>query len=133
MSCAGGVCASAAPKGEELCIMHDGDIACPTGYTKKISTGDNAGTDTRKCGACTCTPGASCVSPTITLYEDTACKKAPFTLDVNGSCLPSEAGMAYSAYRYSGVAPGCAPSVPPLLEGGLAFVKPHTVCCEQRD
>jgi hypothetical protein len=130
--CDGGLCAARLPAGERLCVTKPGDVTCPAGYEKKIPSGTSA-TDTRKCGACTCTPDTLCGSPVVELYSGGQCSKERFAIPANGSCTSADSGAVYGSYRYSGTAPGCQPSVPALLDGGLAFQGPSTVCCEQRD
>jgi hypothetical protein len=133
-SCAdGGVCAGALPTNMRLCIHRDGDVACPSGYDKKFVAGSSAVGDTRKCGTCTCTPGSQCGSPTLDLFTGAGCTNAKITVPATGSCTPTDAGVSYASYRYSGKAPGCQASVPLLLDGGVTIETPRTLCCEQRN
>lgn len=128
----GGTCASDVPDAGHLCIKKDGDEACPAGFERKYVVGASAGTDTRKCGTCTCTPETDCNSPVVTLFADAGCKGATLTIPANGSCFTEDAGV-FASYRYAGRAPGCQPSVPPLLDGGVNLTTRRTLCCEQRN
>ncbi len=131
----GGTCAAELPDAGRLCIEKDGDEACPMAFQKKYIVGSAAGTDTRKCGSCTCTPGTECDAPVLTLYADAGCTGAKLALKADGNCYPQEAGVdaSFGSYRYAGKPPGCQPSVPPLLDGGVTITTQRTLCCEQRN
>lgn len=132
-ACAGGgTCAGALPDAGHLCFAKDGDEPCPAGFERKYLVGGSVSADTRKCGTCTCTPEMDCNAPVVTLFADAGCTGATLAIPANGSCFPEEAGV-YASYRYVGKAPGCQPSVPPLLDGGVTITKPRTLCCEQRN
>ena len=128
----GGTCAGELPDAGHLCIKRDGDEVCPAGFGTKYVVGASATADTRRCGTCTCTPETDCNSPVVTLYLDAGCSGAKLALPANGSCFPEEAGV-FGSYRYAGRAPGCQPSVPPLLDGGVTITTKRTLCCEQRN
>ena len=125
----GGMCAGALPAGELLCVMTAGDVGCPSGYPTKIPVGTATGTDDRQCGTCTCTPAPACLGPTLELFTGAACTDAGLAVPATGSCTDVEAGVSYASYRYTGKAPGCQPSVPPLLDGGVTIEGAKTVCC----
>ena len=127
-----GTCAGNLPDAGRLCIKKEGDEACPAGFEKKYVVGGSVATDTRKCGTCTCTPATDCNSPVVTLFADAGCTGATLAIPANGSCFAEDAG-AYASYRYAGKAPGCQPSVPPLLDGGVTITTRRTLCCEQRN
>ena len=125
----GGLCAASLPAGELLCVSHVGDVACPAGFARKFPVGTATGTDTRKCGTCTCTPATTCDSPELTVFTGADCTDAGLGVPASGSCTDVDAGKNYASYRYAGKAPGCQPSVPPLLDGGVTIVGRKTVCC----
>ena len=131
----GGMCAGALPDGELLCVTQSGDVACPAGYEKKYPVGSGTGTDTRKCGSCTCTPGTSCSAPILELFKDAGCTNASAALVVpaTGSCTDVDAGVSYESYRFTGKAPTCQPSIPPLLDGGVTIQGLKTVCCPPKN
>jgi hypothetical protein len=125
----GGMCAAALPPGERLCVMKAGDDACPMGFPKKFPVGTATTTDDRQCGTCTCTPAATCDAPMLELFTGADCRDAGLIVGATGSCTNVDAGVSYASYRYSGTAPGCQPSVPPLLDGGVTIEGLRTVCC----
>jgi hypothetical protein len=129
----GGICAGALPANLRLCIMQNGDVACPDGYEKKFLSGTATANDTRKCGTCTCTPDNDCDSPVLDVFTGPGCTQNTVRVPASGSCTATDAGITYASYRYSGKAPGCHPSVPPLLDGGVTIETPRTLCCEQRN
>jgi hypothetical protein len=133
-SCAdGGTCAGALPDTQRLCIKRDGDVACPMGFDKKYFAGSSASSDTRKCGTCTCTPGAQCGSAALDLYLGADCTKSTVKVPANGSCTDTDGGVTYASYRYTGMAPVCQPSASALLDGGVTIETRRTLCCEQRN
>ena len=125
----GGLCARALPPGQLLCVTKAGDVACPAGYAKKLPAGTATGADTRVCGTCTCTADTACDTPVLQLFKGVGCKGAVLDVPATGSCTNEEAGITYAAYRYVGKAPGCRPSVPALLDGGVTISSRKTVCC----
>lgn len=129
----GGMCAGALSDPQRLCIKRDGDVECPDGFEKKYSVGASTGSDTRKCGTCTCTPGNQCGAPVLDLFADAGCSGGTLQVPATGSCTATDGGVSYASYRYSGKAPGCQPSASPLLDGGLTIEAPRTLCCEQRN
>ncbi len=125
----GGTCAYPLPSFELLCVTQPGDVPCPSGFPKKFPVGSETGADDRQCGTCTCTPATTCDSPSLTLYAGGACNDASLEVVASGSCTNVEAGVNYASYRYGGKAPGCQPSTPPLLDGGVTIEGRKTVCC----
>ena len=125
----GGMCAAALPASELLCVTQAGDLACPSGFPKKVPVGTSTGADNRQCGTCTCTPATTCDGPALTLFAGGGCTDASLEVVASGSCTNVDAGEVYASYRYEGRAPGCQPSVPPLLDGGVTIAGRRTVCC----
>lgn len=125
----GGMCAGDLPDGELLCLTAAGDVPCPPGYPTKIPAGTATGADNRQCGTCTCTPAAACNGPVLELFTGAACTDAGLAVPASGSCTDVDAGIGYVSYRLTGKAPGCQPSVPPLLDGGVTIEGAQTVCC----
>jgi hypothetical protein len=129
----GGTCAAPLAGDSRLCVTRAGDVACPAGFDKKFPVGTSTGADTRQCGTCTCTAGTTCGSPTLELFTGGACTNTRFDVPATGSCTAADSGVLYGSYRYTGKAPGCQPSVPPLLDGGVTIAGQKTVCCEARN
>jgi hypothetical protein len=125
----GGMCAGSLPAGELLCLTKAGDVACPAGYEKKLSAGTGAAGDNRECGTCTCTPAPACDAPILEVFTGIACTEAGLPVPASGSCTNADGGVSYVSYRYTGKAPGCVPSVPALLDGGVTIEGRKTVCC----
>lgn len=129
----GGMCAGALPGGELLCVTKAGDVACPNGFGRKFPVGTAIASDSRQCGTCTCTPGASCNGPTLQLFTGAGCTDAGLAVPASGSCTDVDAGVSYASYRYTGKAPGCQPSESLLLDGGVTIDGPKTVCCAMKN
>jgi hypothetical protein len=125
-----GTCAGALPAGQRLCIEKPGETACPAGFEAAVPVGTSIVQDTRTCGACTCTAGTACTTPELSLYSDGACTADAATVPAGAVCAPVDAGVTYAAYRYSGKAPRCQPSVPSLLDGGIVLEARQVMCCE---
>jgi hypothetical protein len=127
-----GTCAGDLPDAGRLCVKKDGDEVCPAGFERKFTVGSGVGTDTRTCGTCTCKPETVCGAPVVTLFADAGCTGSTLAIPANGSCFGEDAGV-FASYRYAGKAPGCQPSVPPLLDGSVTVTAQRTLCCEQRN
>ncbi len=111
------------------CIEAPGDVACPPG---PLSVAHKVGTSASvSCADCACVVSGTC-SGTLTLYTDTACKKAPYAISTD-VCVSVSSAATYKAYQYTGgktktvtceaAAPGAAQNV--------ALAGEQTVCCAQ--
>ncbi len=137
------VCAprAAAPFG--MCVEKVGDVACPAGFATRHLAGTGA-SDTRDCGACTCTVSGGCANAKLTLFEDKACGGgggpggpggpggATLAIVADGACNDTNETTShkYTAYEYSADPQGvqCAGS-PGAPSGAVALVGARTVCC----
>lgn len=114
-----------------LCVDHDGDQSCPTGYTKLHSAGSGID-DTRDCDTCSCNLSATCGAVSASLYVPASCGGGnPTVVPLNGTCnLVGATSVTYASYQ--------ATSTPnnPVCNGvgggptGEATLKnQRTICC----
>ncbi|HEX8796330.1 MAG TPA: hypothetical protein VF765_35510 [Polyangiaceae bacterium] len=128
------VCAprSSSPYLQGLCIMHDGDAACPAlGYSVKhvLYAGID---DTRDCTACTCggVTGSSCTTTLLTFPPGTpGCTATPNTLTAPVTCSTGIPAQQSNALLKMGATGGtCTPgNVQPT--GSATPAGPTTFCC----
>lgn len=110
--------------GGKSCIIHDGDVPCPGGFSIRQIIGAAAG-DQRACGACKCK--ASC--GTATVYGNGSCSGGGRTIEVDGTCQSGSALNATSV-KYDATN-GCAvDGATTAVTGG--FAEPKTICCVDR-
>jgi hypothetical protein len=131
----GNVCAPypSTPFQAGLCIMHTGDVACPTaGYTGKhvLYSGIN---DARGCSACTCgsVGGATCTA-IVKVFSSTTngtcggpTPPVPFSLPVKCSAVSQPADFNVTETPSGGT---CTPS-PVTPVGQVTPAQPTTFCC----
>jgi hypothetical protein len=126
------LCAGTAPEGFSACIVHDDDVACPTGpYAAKTVAGSEV---SLSCGGCaTCQNKLTCPPSTALRYYDTAdCSSELGSRIVDGSCQGLASGVAGSTvthYRYDVIAaaPTCASTSSPTTQ--VALETQRTICC----
>ncbi len=128
-SCDGGTCHPALSGPYEACIAAPGDVACPAG---PLSVQHEVGTSGAvACPACACSVTATC-SGTLTLYTDTACKKAPYAIST-GVCVGISSAATYHAYEYTAGSPtniACQAGAPSAAQSAT-LAGPQTICCAQ--
>jgi hypothetical protein len=132
-----GACIPDVSSGADACIVHAGNVACPTGIGFDTQHVVGSGTtDTRGCSnTCTATgPTATCIDAQLTEYTDTTCTDAGAVIQANGMCSAIPGGgpgaPTYTAQAYSAEVHGeaCgASSVTPT--GGVALTGTTTYCC----
>lgn len=121
------------PSTDELrtCVAHEGDVACPAGFTNPMHAGTSVDL---ACSACGCTVKGKCKDATLEFFADAQCLQSIGKRKVNGNCEPIEgadqnargaAAFKYTAQPDFDAKPG-APSVatPTLSPQGL-----QTICC----
>jgi hypothetical protein len=125
--CDGGTCHPDVSGPYEACIAAPGDVACPAG---PLSVQHEVGTSAAvACPACACSVTANC-SGTLTLYTDTACKKAPYAIST-GVCVGISSASTYHAYQYTAGSPtniACQAGAPSAAQS-VTLAGPQTVCC----
>lgn len=132
--CPEGACV-AAPTKLVMCLLRDGDEACPPSFPSKTRYGTPASiSDTRSCGTCTCQAQAqSCTDRTVTFYADNSCTMFPTAVSLDGKCNTNSLIGARGFYRYGAteVDATCKPSTAtaPLGPGTLTVEETHTLCC----
>ena len=107
--CADGACV-AAPTDVGVCLVHDGDEACPASYPAKTRYGTPASiSDERTCGTCSCSAKAqSCTARTVTFYTNDTCTTSPAAVPFDGQCNTNAAIGARGFYRYTATEVGAA-------------------------
>jgi hypothetical protein len=129
-TCKTGVCVPDPGGSFGLCIEHDGDQSCPTGYTKLHSAGTGID-DTRDCDTCTCNLTATCSTASAALYTPASCGGNATNVPLNGTCTQvGVTSVTYASYQVtstpnnttcSGVGGG------PI--GEAALKNQRTICC----
>ncbi len=121
-----GVCVPALAGGTYAqCYSHPGDVACPLPNQNRLHVGDVT-SDTRSCGACTCSPPATPCG-TVDLFTDTSCDNGKLTVAPT-TCTPVAANT-YHAVRFHSSG-SCSGTDPPVT--GSVTLQPTTdvtVCC----
>jgi hypothetical protein len=124
----GGTCIPDIPHPMGICIMRDGDEACPAEYPTK-ETWYREIDDTRECSQCTCEAAFSC-GGTVDLFPEADCAgEALGTLDLD-TCTPTTfmAGEMPSVQFTPELTGECTP-VGGEASGDAVPSEPVTVCC----
>jgi hypothetical protein len=132
----GGVCIPVVSSGGDACIVHGGDVACPTGIGfDQLHVVGRGTTDTRGCSTCTATgPTATCTNAQLTEFTDTACSDAGVVIQANSTCSAIPGGgpgaPTYTAQEYSAEVSGeaCGGSAV-TATGGVTVTGTMTYCC----
>lgn len=129
------VCNGGSSNGFEACIVAAGDVACPSGAFALRTV--VYGQVTLQCGACgACTPGGSCGSATLTLYDanQPPCGAAHLVVafNVDGTCYSDGADanldVEYASYAAILTPPEGTCDVPPPASS-FTPTGTQTVCC----
>lgn len=109
------------------CIVHDGDVACPSKLVFRTLVGASV-TDNRSCGP-TCTCNASgCSGGTLEAFNTAGCVGLIRKVDVDDSCNMGGAALTGASYRYT-AASGCSVKQRPAISGAETYTSPRTLCC----
>lgn len=129
-SCKTGVCVPDPGGSFGLCVEHDGDQACPTGYTKQHFAGTDLD-DTRDCDMCTCTMQAKCDNAVVAMYSLTACGGNATKVTLDGTCQQvGSTAVTFPSYQVTSQASNAtcsATNANPIGEVGLK--NKRTICC----
>lgn len=128
MCAAGEICVGRPmfPFGGLTCIVHDGDIACPSRLSFRTVVGTSVA-DGRSCNnTCSCQP-EPCAG-TLEAFSDGACATSVRKVNVDGTCAIAGADMTGASYRYT-PSLGCGVSVPAKVLGSETYTAPRTLCC----
>jgi hypothetical protein len=124
------------PSGYHSCILHDGQVSCPSGaYSKPHSVGTLE--DTRGCTACSCdAPTGECAPGTWAFFPNPNCAGPPsISIPTDGVCTGTgapPAGTATQSNQFTSVLSdaGCAAAAPVQPTGNVQLTNADTVCCE---
>jgi hypothetical protein len=125
-SCQGDICKMA-----QICVMQDGDVACPSDFSNKRLIGAAPKVE---CAACSgpCDVKGDC-SGTLSMYTDKTCTQGKIDFTADGNCDPAPNGnnLQYQAASYTGAVKnaGCA-QTPPTSAPTVKLDQPMTVCCK---
>lgn len=129
-SCEETLCEGHAPTGFDACIVHDGDVACPSNspFTKKQVSGAAV---SLTCSGCdTCQNSGTCSAATIHYYSDMACNSEVATRPANGTCAMTTASSNANVrtLRYDvTVNATCSSTSSPV--SAVTVSEPKTICC----
>jgi hypothetical protein len=121
-----------APFDGRVCVVHDGDVACPAGDYVHKTVLYTAEEDTRECTKCACGDAAVSCSGTISLYDaDDACESVPLvSAPADGACV--NVGVEIKSYRYDGSAEvSCGEASGGEPTGTVRPAQPMTACCTE--
>jgi hypothetical protein len=115
-------------QGAISCIMHDGEVACPSRMPVRRVVGSSV-SDGRSCGTtCTCETNG-CAGGKVETFSTTDCMSSVRSLDVNGSCTINGTPLTnVVAYEYT-PSSGCAVKDAPAVLGTENVTAPRTLCC----
>ena len=126
--------------GKALCVVHDGDVACPAGpYAKRFLYYQGVA-DTRGCSDCGCgNPAGMTCTGKLELWDDTGCTTDLTTLSMPGQCAalapdPTPPPPPYKTlrsifYTSGPSAGGSCVSTPSNATGKAVPSQPLTICC----
>jgi hypothetical protein len=115
------LCAPAASTNARNCVIHDGDVSCPTGLSRRTVVGESP-EDSRSCGACTCA-NDGCASGSVLGSSSTTCFGTALPLAQNVCDLTLHAGLK----MLKGT--GCGVQTPSQMTGAIKLAATKTLCC----
>jgi len=122
------LCAGTVPEGFStgLCVAQAGEHECPEGYPEPRTAFSDV-EDTRRCSACTCSPGGAftCASE-LEVFDQAGCMGTA-DAEVTGmdQCFDSPTSFRYTEPTVTGV---CTPSATEPT-GTISGADPLTICC----
>jgi hypothetical protein len=114
------------------CIIQNGSSSCPSGSSFSQQHLVGTGSDVT-CTACGCNVTATC-SGEVVFYADSSCTQGESNVAADSACHAgptSDAGSAFSSYKYIANAPGdvqCA-STGSSSATAVTLSNEQTVCC----
>jgi hypothetical protein len=124
-NCQGAVCGA-----KNVCVVTDGDLACPMTFPVKSLIGASASIECTACAACKLQ--ATCTG-TLSLYTDYQCMAGKTDYPVDGSCNknPSQ-NTNFFAFGFQGSLGKTDCSGPaPTSTGTAKLQQPQTLCCQK--
>jgi hypothetical protein len=124
-NCQGAVCGA-----KNVCVVTNGDLACPPTFPVKSLIGASANVECSACSACKVE--ATC-GGTLSLYTDYQCATGKTDFPVDGSCNKNPAqNVAFYSFGFQGsVAKSDCSGPAPMSAGTAKLVQPQTMCCQQ--
>jgi len=123
----GSACVPDADPQFHLCVEHDGDVACPSGFPSRTVAYADVD-DARDCSMCSCgaPTGVGCTG-SVSMYSDGACTSVTKGGYPTPNCI-SESGAFIG---YDGTATGGSCSASSVSPTGTATpASPTTLCCQ---
>jgi hypothetical protein len=117
----------------QLCVVHTGQVACPSDYPNAHTTG--SGVTSGTCAGCACgaSPTADCADASFSFFVTGDCGTLVGTMPANGECLPTAGAGAYAASSsYSAEVANAAcpsPTTEATPSGSAVLENQGTVCC----
>ncbi len=110
------------------CIVADGMIACPSGFTFARFVGFGATITSCVCAACNMIGGKACTG-NVQVFDSVDCTNAGRSYPGDGSCSTDN---GYNSVKYIAdppPMPQCTPSAPSPGNGAATLTGVMTVCC----
>ncbi len=134
---AGKVCipTSAGTANQSLCVRHDGDVPCPSGWSTVVQ-GYASANDTRACSACSCGDGTTCGDSHYTFYSTNDCTSSAISSTavvgtVQCTNVTAEAGLGTGSVEAALPQPkGTCPPGGGGATGMVTPMSPFTYCCQ---
>lgn len=109
-----------------MCVVHAGDVACPSGFGRRMLVGSGVDSDNRACGSCACAAD-NCTHGTVEAFNTQSCSFMVQTIPL-GLCQLGIGGAASLRYR---AGTGCAVAQPPTVTGAATLTELQTLCCNR--
>lgn len=125
-SCQGDICKMA-----QICVMQDGDVACPGDFPTKRLIGAAPALDCAACGG-GCDVKGDC-SGTLSMYTDKTCTAGKIDFTADSLCDPAPNGnnqQYFSASLSTSVKNAACVQTPPTSAPSVKLDQPSTVCCK---
>jgi hypothetical protein len=118
------------PAPTDMCLRHDGDVACPSDLgVKHLVAAATDVDDARTCGACGCAV-LTCSSYGLSFYTDAACTQNQVNITLTGACSTPGVSTNHDYFRLQATPGPCTAGVSTSAVSGQATLRnAFTVCC----
>jgi hypothetical protein len=111
-----------------MCVVHDGDVACPSSYFGEKHLFHEGFDDTRACSGCSC-GGATSTCGGSVVFTEGGCNNVLLSTVAAGGCGPLNSGGSAENARYTPTPSGTCPPSGGALSGAVVETGTKTFCC----